>query len=173
MAANYTNFTLNESVGMLQEVGFFNYILPMGIFFLILYGILDQFKMISKDKKVNALTSLLISAFILLYAYMNNLELFFAEFYMKMSVAVIILVFAMTLSVFAFKSLKNNDMIPEGKEKVWNAAIIIMSTLILSASFENAPGAIGIWAADTSGIVLSMGVIGAILSAFIKGKGET
>lgn len=169
MSANYTNFTLNESVGMLQEIGFFNYILPMGIFFLILYGILDQFHIISKDRKVNALTSLLIAAFVLLYAYMNNLEQFFSEFYMKMSVAIIILVFAMTIAVFAFKAMKENQLIKEGQEKAWTSALIIMSALIMSLSFESAPAPLGTWAADTSGIVLALGFLGAVLSWFVKG----
>lgn len=171
MSANYTNFTLNESVGMLQEFGFFNYILPMGIFFLILYGVLDQFGLISKSKKVNALTALLISAFIMLYAYLNNLETFFMEFYTKMSIALIILLFAMTLAVFTFKAMKNNGLIPEGKDKVWNAAIIIMSALIMSMAFESAPGQVGTWAADTSGIVLALGFLGAVFSWFVGGKG--
>jgi hypothetical protein len=171
VSANYTNFTLNESVGALQEIGFFNYVLPMGIFFLILYGILDQFGIISKDKKVNALVSLLISAFIMLYAYVNSLEVFFMEFYAKMSVAIIILLFAFTMAVFAFKALKNNGMIKEGHDKVWNAVLIIMSALIVSTAFEEAPGQIGAWAADTSGIVLALAFLGAIISGFIKGGG--
>lgn len=170
MAANYTNFTLNESVGMLQEIGFFNYILPMGIFFLILYGILDQFHLISKNKKVNALTSLLISAFVLLYAYMNNLEAFFAEFYTKMSISIIILLFAMTLAVFVFRAMKENGLISEGKEKVWNGAIIIMAALMMSMAFENAPAPLGTWAADTSGIVLALGFLGAVFSWFAGEK---
>jgi len=167
------NFTLNESVGMLQEVGFFNYILPLGIFFLILYGILDKYGIISKDKRVNALTSLLISAFILLYAYVNQLEWFFSLFYTKMSIAILILLFAMTLAVFSFRALDENKMIPAGKKKVWSAAMIIMSVLIMSAAFESAPAPLGDWAADVSGIVLSLGILGAVLSWFIGGGEET
>ncbi len=169
---NTTLFNVNSSVEMLQEMGLFNYILPVGIFFLILFGVLDQYKIISKDKKVNALVSLLISMFIMLYAYTNEIEWFFAMFYTKMSIALIILLFALTLAVFVFKGLSQNGMIPKGKEKIWNAGLIIMSVMIVNAAFANAPGEIGVWAAETSGVALSMGILAAILSAFIS-KGET
>jgi hypothetical protein len=170
VAANYTNFTLNESVRGLQEIGFFNYVLPLSIFFLILYGILDQYHVISKDKKVNALVSLLMSSFVLLYAYVNNVEWFFSLFYMKMSIAILILLFAMTFAVFAFRALKENQMIPEGREKVWNSAVILMSVMIMSLAFESAPAPMGNWAADVSGVVMLMGVLGAVFSWFAGGK---
>lgn len=171
MVANETLFNLNESVGMLHDIGAFNYILPLGIFFLILYGILDQYKIISKDKKVNALISLLMSSFILLYAYMNNVEWFFSLFYTKMSVALIILLFAMTFAVFLYRGLKENGVIHKGAEKIWSSVIVIMSVLIVSASFEAAPAPLGTWASDVSGIVLALGVLGAVASLFVSGKG--
>ena len=169
--ANTTLLNLNESVSMLQELGFFNYVLPLGIFFVILYGILDQYKIISKDKRVNALASILISSFILLYAYVNNLEWFFSLFYTKMSVAIIVLLFAVTLAVFVFKALEQNAVIPKGKEKVWSSIIIIMSVLIINGAFINAPAPLGEWASEVSGIVVAFGIIGGILSWFISGKG--
>lgn len=166
---NTTLINLNQSVDILQRMGFFNYVLPMGIFFLILYGILDQYGVISKDRKINALVSLLISAFVLLYAYVNELEWFFAMFYTKMSIAIIILLFSMTLAVFAFKALKNNDMI-EGKEKVWSSVLIVMSVLVVSSSFQNAPAPLGQWATEVSGLVMALGFLGAIVSWFVKGE---
>lgn len=169
---NTTMINLNESVGLLQEIGFFNYVLPLGIFFVILYGILDQYKIISKDKKINALASILISSFILLYAYTNNLEWFFSLFYTKMSVAIIVLLFAVTMAVFVFKALKDNSVIPEGKEKVWSSIIIVMSVLIINGAFSNAPAPLGEWASEVSGLVVAMGIIGAVIAAFVSGKSE-
>lgn len=169
---NTTLVNLNQSVDILQRVGFFNYALPMGIFFLILYGILEQYNVITKDKRVNALLSLLISAFIMLYAYVNELELFFANFYTRMSVALIILLFSLTFAIFAFKGLKNNGII-EGREKVWSSVLIVLSVLIVSSSFQNAPGEIGQWAADVSGLVMALGFLGALVAGFTNGKGPT
>jgi len=165
-------FNLNESVGMLQEIGIFNYILPLGIFFLIIYGLLDQYKIINKDKRVNALAALLMSAFILLYAYINNIEWFFALFYTKMSVALIILLFALTFTVFGYRALKENGVIPEGREKVWSSVMIMISVLIVNSAFTSAPAPLGTWANDVSGIVLALGAIGALGSLLISGKSE-
>ena len=169
---NTTLINLNESVGLLQEMGFFNYVLPLGIFFVILYGILDQYNVISKDKKINALAAMLISSFILLYAYMNNLEWFFSLFYTKMSVAIIVLLFAVTMAVFVFKALKENAVIPEGKEQVWSSVIIVMSVLIINGAFSNAPAPLGEWASEVSGLVVALGIVGAVISAFVSGKSE-
>ncbi|MBR9689501.1 MAG: hypothetical protein GOV01_01215 [Candidatus Altiarchaeota archaeon] len=169
--ANETLFNLNESVDMLQQIGLFNYILPLGIFFIILYGILDQYKVISKDKKVNALTALLISSFILLYSYMNNIEWFFAQFYTHMSIALVILLFALTFAVFAYRALDDNKVIPKGKKNVWRSAIFIMSTMIVNSAFTTAPAPLGDWAMDVSGIVLALGMVAAIASIFVKSEG--
>ena len=165
-------FNLAESVSSLRDLGFFNYILPLGIFFLILYGILEQYKVVSKDKRVNALLSLFISAFILLYAYMNNLEEFFTLFYTKMSIALIIVLFAVSLAAFAYNGLKNNNIIPEGSEKTWGALLIVVSTLIINSAFANIPGVVGGWASSVSGYVMSFGIIAAALSVFVK-KGSS
>ncbi|MBR9680633.1 MAG: hypothetical protein GOU98_02295 [Candidatus Altiarchaeota archaeon] len=162
-------FTLNESVSVLQEIGLFNYVLPLGIFFLIIYGLMDQYKIISEDKKVNALLALLMSSFILLYAYMNNIEWFFALFYTKMSLVLVILLFALSFAVFGYKALEKNNMFPEGQGKTWSAVMIIMSVLIVNSAFSGAPEPLGSWASEVSGIVLAMGFVGAILSLFIKG----
>jgi hypothetical protein len=166
------NDTLNESVGMLQEMGFFNYALPFGIFFLILYGILDNYKVVSKNNKVNALVSLLISAFIMLYAHFNKIEWFFALFYTKMSIAILILVFALTISVFAHKALSENGVIPKDKDKIWGSALIMLSVLLLNAAFSGIPGEIGTWAADASGIIIGVGFMASVLS-FFTNKGST
>lgn len=165
-------FNLNESVDMLQKVGVFNYVLPLGIFFLIIYGLLDQYKIINKDKRVNALAALLMSAFILLYAYINNIEWFFTLFYTKMSVALIILLFALSFTVFGYRALKDNGIIPEGREKVWSSIMIMISILIVNSAFTSAPAPLGTWASDVSGIVLSLGAIGAVGSLFVSGKGK-
>jgi hypothetical protein len=164
-------FTLNESVATLQEIGLFNYVLPLGIFFLIIYGLMDQYKIISEDKKVNALASLLISSFILLFAYVNNIEWFFALFYTRMSIVLVILLFALTFAVFGYKALEKNNMFPEGQGKTWASVMIIMSVLIVNSAFTSAPEPLGTWASEVSGIVLSLGFIGAIGSLFVKGKG--
>ena len=162
-------FTLNESVSTLQEIGLFNYVLPLGIFFLIIYGLMDQYKIISKDRRVNALLALLMSSFILLYAYVNNLEWFFAEFYTHMSIVLMILLFSLTFAVFGYKALDNNRLFPEGQGKTWSSVMIIMSVLIVNSAFTNAPGKLGVWASEVSGIVLALGFVGAIASLFIKG----
>ena len=163
---------LGQSVSQLQEVGFFNYILPMSIFFLIIYGILEQYPIVSKNKRVNALLALFISAFVLLYAYTNNLESFFSEFYAKMSIALIILLFALSLAVFSFRGLKNNNIIPEGSEKIWGGVLVVLSVMIVEAAFANAPGPVGEWASEVGGLVMALALIAAVLTGFVKGKGE-
>ena len=170
MGSEVMNIT--ESVEMLQEIGFFNFILPFGIFFLILFGILDQYQIVSKDKRVNAVLALFISAFILLYAYVNKIEWFFALFYTKMSIALVILLFALTFAVFVYRGMKENGMIPAGSEKAWVAGIVFGSVMIMQMAFQNAPGEVGKWAAQVSGVVMTMGLIGAVISFFLAGKIE-
>ncbi|MBR9681839.1 MAG: hypothetical protein GOV00_03505 [Candidatus Altiarchaeota archaeon] len=167
------NLTMNITTGVtqLQEIGFFNYVIPFGIFFALLFGVLDKYKIISKDKKINALIAVLMSAFVLLYAKTTNLEIFFMEFYAKMSIAMLIFLFAMTLSVFGFRALKDNEVIPAGKEGVWSAVFLVSSVMIMNVAFSEAPGQLGIWASEVSGIVLAFGIIGAIASFAIKDKG--
>jgi len=168
------NLTMNISTGVsqFQEIGVFNYLLPFSIFFVILFGVLDKYKIVSKDKKVNAVLSMLISAFILLYARITNIEIFFMEFYMKMAIAMLILLFAMTLAVFAFRALKENEMVPSGKENVWSSVMVMVSVMIMNVAFGEAPGKLGVWANDVSGIVLAFGFIGAVISFFTSGKSK-
>jgi len=173
---NQTALNMTEGVGLLQQMGFFNLILPFAIFFLILFGILDKYKIVSKDRRINGVLALFISAFVLLYAYETNVELFFSQFYAKMSIAVLILLFAATLAIFVFRALKENEMIPAGNEKMWTAATVMGSVLIVQSAFSSAPGMIGEWAREVGGLVLTMGFIGSILSLFAGGgsggKGE-
>lgn len=170
MASGNLSWNITQGVGQLQEMGFFNFLLPFGIFFAILFGILDKYKIVSKEKNVNALLAALISGFVLLYAYVNELEWFFAIFYTRMATAIMILLFAATMAVFVFRALKENEVIPAGRENVWSAVLIMASTMIIHAAFINAPEPMGTWAMNVSSIVLGLATLGAILSFFITGK---
>ena len=169
-AANAT-FNMTVAVKQLLEVGFFNFILPFGIFFIILYGLLDRFSVISKEKRVNALAAALISAFMFLYAYLNNIEWFFALFYAKTALAIIILMFALTFAVFFYRTLEENKVIPAGAEKAYAAAAVIGATLLMQMIVAGAPGELGNLAQQVSGIVLSLGTLAALASFFVTGKG--
>ncbi len=160
---------ISAGVGWLEKAGFFQFLLPFGIFFLILYSILDTYKIVSKEKQINALIAFFVSAFLLLYAYYTNVEEFFMLFYTKISVAIIIFVFALTLAVFTYRGLKDNKLIPEGSEKVWGSIIWILSVFIITMAFENAPDPLGSWARSISGIVFAFAVIGAIANLFVGG----
>ena len=164
-------FNISTGVSQLQELGLFNYILPFGIFFVLMFGILDKYHVVSKDRKINALISFLTSAFVLLYAYINEIEWFFALFYTKMAIALVIMLFAITLAVFVFRGLKENGVIPAGKENVWSAATIMIATMVVNAAFVAAPEPLGTWALDVSSIVIGLAFLGAVASFFTTGKG--
>ena len=169
MAINTSALNMTTGVGQLADIGFFNYLAPFGIFFAILFGVLDKYKVVSKDKRINAVIAMFMSAFVLLYARFNNLEIFFMEFYMKMAIAMLILLFAMTLAVFAFRALKENEVI-KNKTNVWSAVLVMASVMIMNTAFGEAPGQMGTWATDVSGIVLAFGFIGAVISFFVTDK---
>ncbi|MBR9680114.1 MAG: hypothetical protein GOU99_03640 [Candidatus Altiarchaeota archaeon] len=173
IAAN-TTFNMTTAVKQLLEVGFFNFILPFGIFFIILYGVLDRFSIISKEKRVNATAAMLISAFILLYVYLNEgVAEWFSLFYMKISITVLIMVFALTFAVFFYRTLKENQIIPVGSEKAYSAAAIIGAVLLMQTLMSSAPGALGDIAQEVSGIVMIFGFLAAVGSFFMKdGGGE-
>ncbi len=166
------NTTLNITAGvaLLQKMGFFAYILPFGIIFLLIFAILDKYKIVSEKAEINAALSAFISAFIFLYSYLTGaLETFLTYFYGKGAVALMIIFLALLFSVVIYKVLHENAMVPAGKEGLYQGVVFLVSILIVSTGLSAMQGQVAQWAREVTGILLFFGFIAAAAGALAKG----
>ncbi len=152
---------VQESFALMEEMGVFSYILPFMLIFVIIYAILEKTEiLVDKDSKsrraINATTSVTIALFSLYFANLYGVGSFLAHFLTRGSLILVMVVMALAMTTFIFKTINHNKLVSEKHIDRARAAIFFFVTGAMINSLSGAPQykaiIFGSEAADVSGM---------------------
>jgi len=153
----------------LVTFGFYEIILPFLAVFVIAYGILQTTKVLSEKNGVNAVTALVIAMFMTWFARVYKVGDFLGAFLGKSGIMLIILLVVMMASVFIYRTLSTNQMIPAGKELLYGVGVLLLVGSVVFLFLNSIPGTwmmlfgkegLGIDTDLIVGVVVLAGIIG-------------
>jgi len=126
MADPFTNFILK-----LQDLGFFNFLLPWMIMAALLYGMMRKAKLFGEGSElVNIVASLGISFFILYFPIVSGLELgpIMSKFFMQLSVFFLAFILALVGSSIWYPDLQKTLEKTETRAFIW---IFVVAVIVI------------------------------------------
>lgn len=150
---------MSDTVLMLEGIGFFDYILPFMLIFVLVYAILKQTKVLGEEKQINATAALVIALFMLYFAQLTPIGAFLSFFLGRGSIMIVILVMAIALSVFIANALKQVN--PFGNEAALNLSVFAVVAFLIFSMIAGSPE----WSTvvfGTAGVGVSGGTITSI-----------
>ncbi len=162
---------ISDTVTMLEAMGFFDYILPFMLIFVLVYAILKQTKILGDEKEINATAALVIALFVLYFAKMLPIGTFLSFFLGRGSMIIVILVMALAMSVFIGKAITGNNLSPFKNENTTNLAIFAVVAFAIFSMVSSSPDwshvVFGTASAGIgSGTMMSIAVL-ALMGAFV------
>lgn len=133
-------FDFAQVVDSLAAFGFYDYVLPFLLVFVIVYAILEKYKILGEKKTVNGVVALVVGLFATYFAKVFEVGKFLSFFGTKSVLVIIILLFAMMIAVFVFRTLKQNEMIKPEKEAAYALGIFAASLAIMFLALNSSPG---------------------------------
>lgn len=126
---------MEQVVSLLETIGFFNYILPFLLVFVIIYSILRLTKIFGDPKdagSANAIISLVVALFIFYFGRIYQLGPFFSFFLSRGAIYIIIFVLAAVIANFLDKAFVENILSSaDAKQKLMLKAFIFFLTLVV------------------------------------------
>lgn len=129
--------TLVDTVTMLEGMGFFDYVLPFMLIFVLLYAILRKTKVLSDEKQINATAALVMSLFVLYFAKMTPIGPFLSFFLGRGSIMIVVLVMAVAISVFFAKAIE--PVSPFKDPKTLNLAVLAIVVFGTFSAISSSP----------------------------------
>lgn len=154
-----------ETVTMLEAMGFFDYVLPFMLIFVLMYAVLKKTQVLGEEKQINATAALVISLFVLYFAKMMPLGPFLSFFLGRGSMMLVVLVMALAVSIFISKAITSNNMSPFKENTTTSIAIFALVAFGILSAVSSSPEWSAIvfgTASIDSGAVASLAVLVAI-----------
>ena len=169
---------VDETVTMLEGMGFFEYVLPFMLIFVIVYAVLKKTGVLGDEKQINATAALVIALFVLYFARMLPIGAFFSFFFGRGTTFLVILVLALAMSIFISTAITKNNMNPFGSNAATlNIAIFAAVAFMMFSAISSSPewsevvfgtASVGIGSGAISSIAV-LAVIGAFIAWAVKG----
>ncbi len=161
---------IGEMISDLVAVGLFQYVLPFVLAFVVLYGLLDKFKIISEQKNINSITAIVLGLFVVYFARLFDVGNFLGFFISRSFLAIVAIMFALMISVFLYHTLNNNGLIDEKRKATWGLGIFTVSLVLIYLMINSTPDAWSILFGLETGIgsqVLETGIVFAVILFFL------
>ena len=131
---------LGDYVDKLVSIGFYDIALPFLLVFVIVYALLQQLKILGDKAGLNAVAAMAIAAFVTYFARVFELGKWMSFFLGKSAMAILILIVLLMLATFLYRTLKNNEMVPAGKETVYLVGIFALISAVVWLMLKSSPG---------------------------------
>ncbi len=133
---------LEETIGLPESIGFFNFILPFLLVFVVLYSILKMTKIFGEGMDSSyAIISLVVALFVMYFGRIYQLGPFFAYFLSRGAIYLIIFVIAAVVSnflnvVIVDKMFQDSD---DKQKMVYKGIIFFITAGVVYATLASSP----------------------------------
>ncbi len=148
----------------LEQLGFFDYILPFLIIFSIIFGILSSLKIFKENKAINGIIALSVGLMALQFDFV---PIFFREVFPRVGVGIVLLLLALIFM----------GMFMEAKSAATNwiffgVGIVILISILIETAEATSLGIFGSWWSDNITTLLTWTGIIAIVGMIIGSTGD-
>ena len=135
---------MEQVISLLETIGFFNYILPFLLVFVIIYSILRLTKIFGDPKEAgsaNAIVALVVALFVFYFGRIYQLGPFFSFFLSRGAIYIIIFVLAAVIANFLNKAFVENLLgdLDKKQKLMVNAFIFFLTLVVVYAALSSSP----------------------------------
>lgn len=160
---------INAILEYLVTFGFYEIILPFLAVFVIVYGILQTTKVLSDKNGINSVTALVMALFMTWFSKVYRVGDFLGTFFGKSAIVMMILLVAMMITIFLYRTLSTNQMIPQGKEMIYGVGIFLLVGALIFLMLDSIPGTwVMLFGEEGIGIDVDM-IVGVLVLAGLFG----
>ncbi len=129
------NFT--DVIGILNQVGFYDFVLPWLLFFGIVFGLLQNKQIITSERGINAIISAAIAFFVVTYTPVGGIAVYYSKLFGGAAMILsALLVFVLFVAIMGIEVGGNGGIFQENKVKYMvTGALIILAYIVFSNAY--------------------------------------